>query len=207
MGYWVDLPTAYLTLHQRLRRVAVVDPEAVLGSRADLPGLQGRALLPALRHAAQQPRAGAGIPGRHEGPQRLRQVPAARSARASTCWSGRPRRGRCRATSRWRWARTSTTCCGEHGDDKLWLAEALLGKVFEQPRRATVTSAAARPRAASCWAGTTAALHLPARHRRTTATSSPATSSAPRTARAWCTSRRRSAPTTWRWAGSSTCPR
>ena len=47
--------------HQRLRRVAVVDPEAVLGARADLPGLQGRALLPALRHAAQQPRAGAGL--------------------------------------------------------------------------------------------------------------------------------------------------
>ena len=61
IGYWVDLPTAYRHPHQRLRRVAVVDPQAVLGARADLPGLQGRALLPALRHAAQQPRAGAGL--------------------------------------------------------------------------------------------------------------------------------------------------
>ncbi len=73
-------PPRTVTLHERLRRVAVVDPQAVLGPRPDLQGLQGRPVLPALRHAPEQPRARAGLPGRHQGPERLRQVPAARPA-------------------------------------------------------------------------------------------------------------------------------
>jgi isoleucyl-tRNA synthetase len=36
--------------------------------------------------------------------------PNGRGATMSTCWPGRPRRGRCRATWRWPWARTWTTC-------------------------------------------------------------------------------------------------
>ena len=85
----------------------------------------------------------------------------------------------------------------EHGDDKLWLAEALLGKVFgehAEPRE----GAAAGEGHASCWGCTISRSTPSCPSRRTTATSSPATSSAPRTARAWSTSRRPSAPTTWR---------
>ena len=135
IGYWVDLHDRLRHAAQRLRRIAVVDPEAVLGPRADLPGLQGRALLPALRHAAEQPRAGAGLQGRHEGPQRLCQVPAAATSPAHVppglddhAVDAARQRGAGGA------ARTSTTCWSSTSDDKLWLAEALVGKVFGEPR-------------------------------------------------------------------------
>ena len=45
-----------------------------------LPGLQGRALLPALRHGAVLARGGARLP-RRRGPVRVRALPAARRAR------------------------------------------------------------------------------------------------------------------------------
>ena len=138
---------------QRLHRVAVVDPEAVLGARSDLPGLQGRALLPALRHAAEQPRAGAGLPGRHADPSVYVQFPLRdQPGDYLLVWTTTP----------WTLPGNVAVAVGEeidyvlveHGDDQLWLAEALVRQGLRQPRRARRESCGGS-RAASCWAGTT----------------------------------------------------
>ena len=50
-------------LQGRLYRVRVVEPEGDLEKRPALQGLQGRALLPPLRHRALQPRGRAGLQG------------------------------------------------------------------------------------------------------------------------------------------------
>ncbi len=55
IGYWVDLPTAYITLTNDYVESLWWILQAVLGSRPDLQGLQDRALLPALRHTLEQP--------------------------------------------------------------------------------------------------------------------------------------------------------
>ena len=105
-----------LHVHERLHRVGLVDPPADLGQGPAVPGPQGRAVLPALRHGDQQPRGGAGLQGRHRGLD-LRALPAhgggrrasdrrggGRGRRASPSPSrspsGPPRRGRSSAT--WR---------------------------------------------------------------------------------------------------------
>ena len=77
-----------------------------------LRGPQGRPVLPALRHRAVQPRGRAGLPGRRR-PLRLRPLPGARGRTgrcrpATSCSSGRRRRGRCLATPRSRSTRSST---------------------------------------------------------------------------------------------------
>ena len=88
IGFWIDLDDAYRTLDPTyiesvwwaLRQIARQGPA--------LRGPQGRALLPALRHGALQPRGRAGLPGRRR-PERLR-APAGRRGR-------RPAAGRRRA--------------------------------------------------------------------------------------------------------------
>ncbi len=56
-----------LHLHQRVHRDRLVAPPADLGQGPALPGLQGRPLLPALRHGDLEPRGRAGLQGRHRG--------------------------------------------------------------------------------------------------------------------------------------------
>ena len=73
--------------------------EADVGQGPALRGPQGRAVLRALRHRAVLPRGRPGLQGRR-GPARLRSLPGrpsrpARCAPATSCWSGRRRRGRC----------------------------------------------------------------------------------------------------------------
>ena len=160
-----------LHVHQRLHRVGLVDPAADLGQGPALPGPQGRAVLPALRHRHQQPRGGAGLQGRHRG-LHLRALPAhggvgragdrrggrrgercaaaTASPSPSRSPSGPPRRGRSSATSPRPSTRTSPT--------RSWRAAA-----SASCSRATSwrRSSARRPRscarspAPSCWAWTT----------------------------------------------------
>ena len=82
-----------LHVHQRVHRDGVVAAAADLGQGPALPGLQGRALLPALRHGHQQPRGGAGLQGRHRGLD-LRALPAdARGGRLALGGDGTARAG------------------------------------------------------------------------------------------------------------------
>ncbi len=91
-----------LHAHQRLHRVGVVDPAADLGPRAALRGLQGRALLPALRHRHLEPRDGPGLPRRHRavGLRALRADRRRRPPRVAGPRGGGRRRGRGRAVRR-----------------------------------------------------------------------------------------------------------
>ena len=66
------------------------------------------ALLPALRHGALEPRARARLPGRPR-PLGLRDLPARRRQRRASSSSGRRRRGRCPRTSRPRCTPSSST--------------------------------------------------------------------------------------------------
>ena len=59
IGFWIDTDDAYFTLDQRLRRVGLVVAQAGLGEGPPDRGLQGRALLHALRDRAVLARAGA----------------------------------------------------------------------------------------------------------------------------------------------------
>ena len=59
-----------------------------LGQGPALPGPQGGAVLPALRHGDQQPRGGAGLQGCHRG-FHLRALPAARRGRRAARRAGR----------------------------------------------------------------------------------------------------------------------
>lgn len=73
MAYWTDLDNAYVTFTDDYIE-CVVGAEAVVGQRPAVQRAEGRAILRALRHAAEQPRGGAGLPGRAR-PQRVRAFP------------------------------------------------------------------------------------------------------------------------------------
>ena len=97
-------------------------------------GSQGRAVLPALRHVALQPRGGAGLQGRHEDPIYVRfPLTAASAARVSgepkpvSSPSGPPRRGRSPATWRSRCTPDVTYVLVEQtrGERLSWLARDL----------------------------------------------------------------------------------
>ena len=59
IGFWIDLDDAYRTLDATLHRVGLVGAAPDPRQGPALRGPQGRALLPALRHGAVQPRGGA----------------------------------------------------------------------------------------------------------------------------------------------------
>ena len=77
IGFWIDLDDAYCTLDQRLHRVGLVGAQADLGQGPALRGLQGRPVLPALRHGALVARGRARLP-RRRSTRRLRALPARR---------------------------------------------------------------------------------------------------------------------------------
>ncbi len=170
MGYWVDLPTAYRTYTNDY----VESLWWILKQYWDR-GLiyQGYKVVPYC------PRCGTPLSS-HElaqgyqegtrGPERLRQVPAEGPAGRRTCWSGRPRPGRCPATSRSRWAKTSTTCWSRR-------ARAPATTSCGWPRRCSARCSSMASTKAGPTAGAAqgqgqgaarpalqAALHLPARH-------------------------------------------
>ena len=70
-------------LPRRVRGVGLVDLQVAVGRRSDLRGPAGDAALPALRDLAVQPRAVAGLPGGHAGPQHHDQVPRAAGVAAA----------------------------------------------------------------------------------------------------------------------------
>ena len=86
-------------LHQRLHRDGVVAARAAAPARPALPRPQDAAVLPALRHGALEPRAGAGLRGRHH-QLGVRHLSAGRRLADASCWCGPPRPGRCSRTSR-----------------------------------------------------------------------------------------------------------
>ena len=118
---------------RRLHRVGLVVAAPALGRGPPLRGPQGRPLLPALRHRALLARGRAGLQGRR-GPLHLRALPAARrgrrARRASRCWSGRRRPGRCPATSPSPSAPDVTYVRARVGGETLILAEPLVEKVL-----------------------------------------------------------------------------
>ena len=185
-----------------LRRVGLVGAEDDLRPGPARRGLPGHAVLPAVRHRPVRPRAR---------PQGLREVvdpsvyvrlpvtsgpwPA-----GPTCWSGRPRRGP--------WSPTPRSRCNPEVD------------LRRRPHRRRQL----RGRRAAAGAGARRGLRG-ARPAAPAATSSAGTTSARSTCRdrrralrrarrlrhhrgrhrAWCTRRRRSAPTTWRSAARTAC--
>ena len=203
-------------LHQRLHRVGLVDPAHHLGQGPALPGLQGRAVLPALRHAPSAAtrwrRATRTSRGLH-----LRALPA-HGGGGGQGGGGRGRRGGGRRAQarlprrldhhavdarrqrgRWRSARTSTTS----------LVESRGERFVPRARPGRDACSARRPRSLREFPGAEPAAACDyeplfdyvqhrqgralrrlrrLRHHR-------------RTAPASCTSRRRSARTTCAWAG------
>jgi isoleucyl-tRNA synthetase len=117
MAFWVDLKTAYVTFHNEY-----IESLWWIMKQFWDKGLlfQGYKIVPYC------PRCGTPLSshelslGYKEGTidpsvfvkfrvkngSRQRAQPGARRATTSTCWPGRPRRGRCRAMWRWPWART-----------------------------------------------------------------------------------------------------
>ncbi len=81
IGFWVDTDDAYVTLDERVHRVGLVVAQGDLEEGPALPGLQGRAVLRALRHGAVLARGGAGLRGRR-GPVGVRALPARGTSRA-----------------------------------------------------------------------------------------------------------------------------
>ena len=131
----------------RLHRVGVVGAQDDVGQGPAVRGPQGRALLRALRHRAVLPRGRPGLRGRR-GPVDLRDVPGhasrpARCARATGCWRGRRRRGRCSPTPRSPSRPSSPTCARRSG---FVLAEA---RVAARARRGRARSPSASPGATS----------------------------------------------------------
>ena len=183
-----------------LRRVGLVGAEADLRQGPAGRGLPGRAVLPALRHGAVRPRGGAGLrEGRR--PVGVRRLAADLRAvgrhSASTCWSGRPRRGRWCPTPPSRSTRTVTYVGRAHRgradvrtSPSRWPAQ-VLGD--EAASVAAATRAGTGALDATSGRSTTSSWTMPAR--RPTSWCSP-TTSPPTTAPAWCTRRRPSAPTT-----------
>ena len=77
IGFWIDLDDAYYTLTNDYIESVWWLLRQICGQGAALRGLQGRALLPALRHGDLQPRDGAGLSRRHRAVG-LRALPAHR---------------------------------------------------------------------------------------------------------------------------------
>ena len=101
-----------------------MEPEGALGGRDALPGLQGHAVLPALPDHAVVARAEPGISRGHAGSVRVRQVPPQRLGRhRPSCWPGRRRHGRSRATSRSRCTPASRYVRVAQGDESYILAK------------------------------------------------------------------------------------
>ena len=141
IGFWLDLDARLPHARRELHRVGLVGARADRRARAAVRGPQGRPLLPALRDDAVLARGRARLQGRGR-PERVPEAAGAAAAR-SGCWSGRRRRGRCRATSRWRSSPTATYARVRVGDEMLRArrgrVEAVLG---EQAPRSSSASAA-----------------------------------------------------------------
>ena len=114
IGFWVDLDHAYRTLDATYVESVWWALQADRRQGPALRGPQGRALLPALRHRAVQPRGRA----RATRTSRTRRstcasrsrATAARCRPATSCWCGRRRRGRSSPTPRSPSTPSSSTC-------------------------------------------------------------------------------------------------
>ena len=75
IGFWIDLDDAYRTMHNDyIESVWWALARAVRAAGCSTAAAQGRALLPALRHRAVEPRGRPGLPGRRR-PVGLRTLP------------------------------------------------------------------------------------------------------------------------------------
>ena len=92
IGMWIDTDDAYWTLSNDYIESVWWLFRQMWDRGPDLRGLQGRAVLRALRHRALEPRGRAGRTGRHRGRRSTCGSPWRRAT--STSSSGRPRRGR-----------------------------------------------------------------------------------------------------------------
>ncbi len=75
IAYWTDLDNPYVTFTNDYVESVWWILQAVVGQRAALQRAEGRPVLRALRHAAEQPRGRARLQGRAR-PQRVRALPA-----------------------------------------------------------------------------------------------------------------------------------
>ena len=113
LGFWIHLDEAYVTYPPELRRERLVGAEEPVRPRAALPGTQDRLVVGPGRHrasaAARSARAIARWPTRASMSGSRWSIRPASDWPTPTCWSGPPRRGRCRATSSRRSIRTWST--------------------------------------------------------------------------------------------------
>ena len=105
IGFWIDTDDAYYTLDNDYIESVWWSLKQVWDKGLLDRGPQGRALLPALRHRAVQPRGGAGLQGRGR-PVACTCASRCATRRACRCWAGPRCRGRWCRTRRSRWIRT-----------------------------------------------------------------------------------------------------
>ncbi len=135
IGFWVDLEDAYRTLDAGYVESVWWALKTIWDARPALRGPQGRALLPALRHRAVQPRGGAWATRtwsiRASTCDSRCSRAAARSSPVTSWSSGRRRPGRSSRTRQSAIAPELTYVRASAGDGPpLVLAEALVGKVL-----------------------------------------------------------------------------
>ena len=109
MGFWLDYDNAYWTLTPDYIQSVWWALSEMWKQGLVYKGFRVAPVLPALRHAAVEPRARAGLPGQRARPQRVTCASGSRTTPRRRSSPGRPPPGRCPATSRWRSTRTSTT--------------------------------------------------------------------------------------------------
>ena len=125
LGYWMDWDNSYYTNSDENNYTIWAFLAEVPREGPALQGPRRHAVVPALRHRHQQHGDGRGLP-RGQPPVRHAAAPAHQrgARRARTCWSGRRRRGRCRATSPRPSIRTSTTSSSRAADGRRWWVSA-----------------------------------------------------------------------------------
>ena len=91
IGYWLDYEHPYVTYSNEYIESVWWLLAAAARARPAVPRAQGAAVLPALRHGALEPRAGAGLRGRHHqlGVRRPSRSPTTRRA-SSLVWTTTP---------------------------------------------------------------------------------------------------------------------
>ena len=167
---WVDFDNDYKTLDRDYMESVIWAFKTLVRQGPGVRGPAGAAVLLERRDPAVATTS-CGWTTTSTSRARTRSVTVAVRAgdRASGCWPGRRRRGRCRATWRWRSGRTSTTWWSSDAEGRPTILRGGRGwprtpREFGDRRRGTEVAPAAEGRGADR-AALHAAVRLPRRHR------------------------------------------